>query len=170
MPDAPTPAADRDDRLREHVAWLIEGGYAHDSLRDVLSDMPVADFGRVPPGTAHSAWQIIEHVRICQRDLIDYSLTPGHVSPDFPDGLWPDDPRPPSATAVADTLDAIEADRAELVRLVRDPSVDVLAPRDFIDGRTILRQALITVEHLSYHVGQLSISRATLSAGPSADA
>ena len=162
MPDAPAAADTPDTRLREHVAWLLEGGYAHQSLADAVAGLSREDAGRVPAGAAHSVWQVLRHIEICQRDLLDYSLTPGHESPPFPAGLWPAEATVPDGGSVTNCLATIEADRTQFAALLRDPTVDVLAPQTHIDGRTILRQALIACEHQSYHIGQIAVTRAML--------
>ena len=140
--------------LVDHLLWQIRGGYAHDSLAAIADRIDESQVGWVPPGLSHSAWQIVEHLRICQRDLIDFTRTPAHVSPKFPDGLWPDQPQP-SPGRWADSLARFESDRAEFIGLIS--AGDVLASQNGIAAATPLRQTLIAVTHLSYHVGQLSL-------------
>lgn len=140
--------------LVDHLLWQVRGGHAHDSLEAIAAQISESEVGRIPPGLSHSAWQIVEHLRICQRDLIDFTRTPGHVSPEFPDGLWPDDPQPPPG-AWRDSLAQLESDRGELLRLIAGG--DVLTSQNGIRSATPLRQVLIAVTHLSYHTGQLAL-------------
>ena len=156
----PTPAATPDDVLREHLAWQLGGGYARVGLREAVAGLAVEDWGRVPGGVSHSVWQIVRHVEICLTDLLEYTRTPGHVSPDFPEGLWPEAAKPSSEAAVEQTLDAIDAAKAAFTALIR--TADLIAPIGHADGRCVLRQLLIAIDHESYHVGQITVTRAAL--------
>ena len=155
------------DSLPHHLVWCLRGGYAHCGVETAFDDVPPAMAGRVPRGFPHSLWQLMEHVRICQRDLIDYSTVPGHTSPMFPHGLWPASPRPPREDAYEESLAAYLADLEELCGLVlyRDP----LAPlpngpaAGERDGpHTLLRTATIALDHQAYHAGQAVAVRKAL--------
>ena len=155
------PAADSPGGvLREHLAWQLDGGYARTSLRAAVDGIAPQDWGRVPGGAAHSVWQIVRHVEICLTDLLEYTRTPGHVSPDFPEGLWPEETAPPSGAEIDRSLAAIDAARAAFRDLVR--TADLIAPLGHAGGRCVLRQVLIAVDHESYHVGQITLTRAAL--------
>ena len=158
-PDPPS-AATPDATLRNHLVWQLEGGYARTSLRMAVEGLSIADWGRVPGGASHSVWQIVRHIEVCLTDLLEYTRNPGHVSPDFPEGLWPVDAKPSSEAAVGQTLDAIDAAKAAFSQVLR--TADLTAPIDHVDGRCVLRQVLIAIDHESYHVGQITVTRAAV--------
>lgn len=154
--------------LRDHVLWQLAGGYARPSLAEVAERINRGDRGRVLPGCAHSPWQIVRHLFICQEDLLAYALEPEHVSPDFPAGLWPANPVPPTAADWDRTLARYAADRERLCDLVRtaaggDESTGLLAGQPHLPRVSWLRQALIVSDHESYHTGQLATLAAAFS-------
>ena len=146
--------------LADHLVWTLRGGYAHDSFEGITSAIEPADRGRTLPGVTHSPWQIVEHLRICQRDLIEYTRRPGHVSPEFPDGLWPREMQPASEQAWDDCVAAYLADREELAAIITRG--ELTQPLPHIEPATPLRQVLIAIDHQSYHLGQLAVLAAAL--------
>lgn len=150
--------------LREHTLWLLRGGHAHVGFNEAVTDMPVELRGRRPQGVPHTAWRLAEHMRLAQWDILEFSRDPDFVSPPFPEGYWPADDAPPSAEAWADSVAAFQRDREALEQLVADPERDLLAPFPWGDGQTLLREALLVVDHTAYHVGQLIIVRRALDA------
>jgi hypothetical protein len=146
----------RTDRRRERLALvqMLEGGRAHLTLADALRRFPAVHAGRLPHGAPHSAWQLLEHLRIAQRDILDFSLDPDHESPPWPDGYWPATPAPPNARAWRASVRTFLRDLAELVAIARDPRRDLAAP---IAGTTTswLGQLTLAGGHNAYHVGQL---------------
>ena len=133
---------------------LLEGGHAHVAIVAALRGFPAALAGRRLRGAAHTGWQLVEHLRIAQRDILDFSRDPSHESPPFPDGYWPASAAPPSARAFRASVDTFERDLAELVAIANDPKVALGAP---IPGTTTswLGQLTLVATHNSYHVGQL---------------
>ena len=155
--------------LPAHLAWSLRGGHAHCGVETAFEKLDCGVQGRLLDRFPHSLWQLLEHLRICQRDLIDYSTTPGHASPDFPGGLWPDEPNPPSPTAYDAALAAFLADREELCGLIA--SRNLLAPFPHAGGEggephTLLRTATIALDHQAYHVGQAVAVRKALGCWP----
>ena len=153
--------------LPAHLAWCLRGGYAHCGVEAAFGDVAGGVQGRLVDRFPHSLWQLLEHLRVCQRDLIDYSTTPGHESPDFPDGLWPDDPNPPDDDAHDAALAAFLADREELCGLVgtRDllaPVPNGPGPGDGDGPHTLLRTATVALDHQAYHTGQAVAVRRAL--------
>jgi hypothetical protein len=160
--------ADMDQQqLREHVVYLLRGGGAHLDFEAAIAGLPVDLRGQRPPGMPHSPWRLVEHMRICQWDILEYIRSPEHVSPPFPDGYWPDSDRPASPDAWDRSIEAFRTDLQAIVRLVQDPGVDLLAPIPHGQGgHTVLREALLVADHNAYHLGQLVLARRALGAWP----
>ena len=143
-----------DTPLREHLCWLIREGGAHVSFEDAFGDVPVPKRGVRPEGLPWSLWELLEHIRITQWDILAFSRSPDHVSPPHPKGYWPDSPSPPTPTAWDEAFERILADRAEFEALILDPRHDLLVPFPWGDGQTLLREATLIADHNAYHVGQ----------------
>jgi DinB superfamily len=154
----------RDAALRQQLVKLIESSEAHAEFEDAVEGFPEELRGKRPDGCPHSPWQLLEHMRIAQWDILEFTRDPRHQSPDFPDGYWPAEPEPPNADAWDKTVKAFLADRHELCALVMDDSVDLFAKIPHGDGQTLLRQALLTADHNAYHLGQLLLLRRTFGA------
>lgn len=162
---AATPARGVDDKkLRQQLVKLLEGGEAHADLQHAFSDLPEAQRGVKPAGAPHSAWQLLEHFRIAQWDLLEFSRNPKHVSPQFPEGYWPVSEEPPSVEAWNKSVAAVERDLAAMRKLVSNPKTDLFAPIAHGKGQTILREALLLADHNAYHLGQVVLLRRLLGA------
>jgi hypothetical protein len=154
----------RNDELRERVVELLSGGGAHATPSDVLKDFPPELRGEKPAGSPHTAWEILEHLRIAQHDLLEYALTPGFESPPWPEGYWPKSPRPPSAIAWTKSARAFLADVKKCIAITRDPKRDLLAPIAHAPDTNLLLQLFLVASHNSYHFGQIMLLRRTLEA------
>jgi hypothetical protein len=152
------------DGLRQHLLELLGGGNAHLKFDAAVADLPARLRGSRPPNVSHSPWQLVEHMRIAQWDILRFSIDPGHVSPDFPSGYWPEGDAPPDAGAWDRTIAAFQADLKAMMDLVADPATDLFAPIPHGDGQTILREALLVADHNAYHLGQLVTVRKLLGA------
>ena len=152
--------------LREHLVNLLKGGGAHVHFMDALDGFPEAKRGAFVEGLKHTGWQLMEHVRIAQWDILEFSRNPKHVSPGFPEGYWPKTPVPPDDAAWEKSVLAFQHDLQEMIRLVKNPKTDLYAALPHGDGQTILRQALVLADHNSYHLGQLIDLRRALGAWP----
>lgn len=150
--------------LRDHVLFLLQGGGAHLKFDDAVADLPAKLRGQRPRGLPYSPWELVEHIRICQWDILEFTINPKHVSPEFPKGYWPKSPKPPTAMAWARCLRQCRADLKAMIQLVRDPKVDLLAPLSHAKDYTVLREALLIVDHNAYHLGQLVVVRRLLGA------
>jgi DinB superfamily len=144
-----------DKSLRQHVLKLLEGRGAHVDFETVVKKMPVALRGKRPKGAAHSPWEILEHIRIAQWDILEFSRNPKHVSPEWPTGYWPKTPAPPNRNSWTQSLRTVLADRAAMSALVADESTDLFAAIPHGEGQTILREALLIADHNAYHLGEL---------------
>ncbi|HYL64524.1 MAG TPA: DinB family protein [Candidatus Methylomirabilis sp.] len=155
-----------DRALREQLVYLLRGGGAHVHFTDALEGFPAGKYGTFAPGMKHTGWQLLEHARIAQWDILEFSRNPKHVSPDFPGGYWPKTPTPPSENAWQESVTAFERDLKSMVSLVENPGTDLVAKIPHGQGQTILREALVLADHNSYHLGQLVDLRRALGAWP----
>jgi hypothetical protein len=153
-----------DKLLRQHVVKLLKGGDAHADFDAAVKNLPAALRGKTPPGAEHSPWQLLEHLRIAQRDILEFSRNPKHKSPDWPSGYWPSDPAPPDKNAWGESVRAFRSDLKAMCDLVADKKTDLFAPIPHGDGQTILREALLVADHNAYHLGQLVLVRRLLGA------
>lgn len=153
-----------DAALREHVLYLLDGGGAHLDFGKAIAGLPVELRGAKAANIPHSPWQLVEHMRICQWDILEFSTNPKHVSPDFPEGYWPDSDVPPHDLAWDESLSQFRDDLRAMRQLVRAESTDLFARIPNGDGQTILREALLIADHNAYHLGQLVVLRRALDA------
>ena len=114
----------------------------------------------------HTPWRIVEHMRICQWDILQFTNNSAHISPSFPDGYWPDSEAPPDALAWDQSLSDFRDDLAAMCQLVQSPGVDLFTPIPHGDGQTVLREALLVADHNAYHLGQLVAVRRAINAWP----
>jgi len=152
------------DTLREHLSNLLRGRGAHIDAEVALKGLPAALRGKRPKGCPHSPWELLEHMRIAQWDILEFSRNAKHVSPAWPEGYWPTKPAPPSAGAWSKSVRAFRSDLEEMCNLVADPTTDLFARIPHGHGQTILREVLLVADHNSYHVGQLVLVRKLLGA------
>jgi len=151
----PTGQPSSDASLRKHLVELLQGGNAHVSIADAAADFPREKRGALAPGLPHTAWQLLEHIRLAQWDILEFSRNPKHLSPDFPEGYWPKTPAPPDDAAWAGSLQAIDNDLRAMILLLNNPRADLHAAFPWGDQQTLLREALLVADHHAYHVGQL---------------
>jgi DinB superfamily len=153
-----------DASLRQHVISLLKEGNAHATFDDAVKDMPADLRGKVPKGAEHSPWQLLEHLRIAQWDILEFSRDSKHKSPEWPKAYWPSKPEPPDDKAWDKSVQAFHKDLKAMCDLVSDKSTDLFAKIPHGDGQTILREALLIADHNAYHVGQLVLVRRLLGA------
>ena len=156
--------ADPTASLREHLLYLLRGGGAHVDFERAVAGLDPGLRGARPDGLPHTPWRLVEHMRIAQRDILEFSRDPRHVSPAWPDGYWPDGDGPPDPGAWDRSVAAFQADLRAMQGLVADPSVDLFAPLPHGEGQTVLREALLVADHNAYHLGQLVVVRRLLGA------
>ena len=160
------PAKSTEGDLREQLVYLLKGGGAHVHFMDALEGFPAGKYGVFASPLPHTGWQLLEHTRIAQWDILEFSRNAKHVSPDFPGGYWPKTPMPPSEAAWAASVNAFQRDLEAMVKLVQNSRTDLFAKIRHGDGQTILREALLVADHNSYHLGQLVDLRRALGAWP----
>jgi hypothetical protein len=141
--------------LRQMLVDAIRGHQAHLDFDSALKDFPPGARGAKPDGAPHTAWQLVEHMRIAQRDILDFSRDPKHESPKWPEGYWPSAEAPPDEKAWDASIRAFRKDAREFEKLVEDLTQNLFKPFEHNDGQTLLREALLVASHNSYHLGQL---------------
>lgn len=151
-----------DTALREHVLHFLRGEGAHVGFDRTINDWPPELRGVKAAGIPYTPWGILEHMRIAQWDILEFSRDAKHVSPKFPKGYWPESDAPPDDDAWDESVAAFRADLAAMIELVNDPATDLFARIPHGDGQTILREALLIADHNSYHLGQLVVIRRAL--------
>jgi len=160
------PRLNAEGDLREQLVYLLKGGGAHVHFMDALDDFPPGKYGTFANALPHTGWQLLEHARLAQRDILEFSRNPNHVSPPFPGGYWPKTPAPANDKAWEESVAAFQRDLEEMVHLVEDPRTDLFAKIPHGDGQTVLREALLLADHNAYHLGQLVDLRRALGAWP----
>jgi hypothetical protein len=155
-----------DKALREHLLSLLRGGGAHLNFDAAVAGLPPELRGARPPGVPHTPWRLLEHLRIAQWDILEFSRNPRHVSPKFPEGYWPDGDAPPDEAAWDRSVAAFREDLQATQDLVADPGTDLFARIPHGEGQTVLREALLVADHNAYHLGQLVVVRRALGAWP----
>ena len=153
-----------DQSLREHVIYLLQGGGAHLDFEAAIAGLPVELWGAKTDDVQHTPWRLLEHMRICQWDILEFSRNPAHVSPEHPVGYWPVSDAPPDGFAWDKSVQSFREDLQAMIDMVADPKTDLFARIPHGDGQTILREALLVADHNAYHLGQLVFLRKALGA------
>jgi hypothetical protein len=150
--------------LRKHLADLLRMKGAHVNLESVVSDFPVALRGVKPAGAPHSAWQLLEHMRIAQEDILDFSRNPEYKERKWPAEYWPSTDAPPNEEAWEKSVVQFQSDLHDIQELIADTKRDLLAKIPHGTNQTLLREALLVADHNAYHLGQLVFLRKMLEA------
>ena len=159
---SPTPNHDRE--LRQHLLELLTGGQAHATFDDIIKDLPPKLRGAKPANFPHSPWMLLEHLRIAQSDILDFSTNPKYKHRKWPDSYWPNSPAPPNAAAWNKSLRDFRADLKAIKTLIANRHTDLYARIPWGTGQTILREALLAADHNAYHLAQLLDVRRLLGA------
>jgi uncharacterized damage-inducible protein DinB len=157
-------SANPDQSIREHVLSLLRGGNAHTSFDDAVADFPSTARGKKVNELPYTAWMLLEHLRIAQWDILEFSRNPQHQSPEWPKGYWPKESASPSDSAWTKSVASFRSDLKAMEQLVSDPKTDLYAQIPWGQGQTILREALLIADHNAYHIGQLVVLRRLLGA------
>ncbi len=156
------PSDPHDKSLREHLLYLLRDGGAHAGFDDAVGDWPVQLAGVKVANFPHTARMLLEHLRLAQWDILEFSRNPKHVSPKWPEGYWPATEAPPSEREWKASMVAFKRDLRAMEQLVADKKVDLYAKIPWGDGQTILREALLVADHNAYHLGQLVALRKSI--------
>ncbi len=151
-----------DDSLRKHIAALLGSKDAHVDFDTAVKGIPPRLRGVQPPGLPYSAWQLLEHIRLAQRDILDFCIDPDYRAPKWPDDYWPQSPLPPDPKAWQNSVVAYRADLRGLSRLLFDPALDLHGEIPHGQGQTYLREFLLVADHTAFHVGELVVVRRLL--------
>jgi hypothetical protein len=154
----------QDQSLREHLIYLLSGGGAHVDFDGAVAGLPAPLRGVRPSGLPHTPWELLEHMRIAQWDILEFCRKPKHVSPPWPAGYWPATPAPPDEAAWDKSIKAFRADLATFRRMVKNSTTNLHARIPHGTGQTILREVLLVADHNSYHLGQFVLVRRLLGA------
>jgi hypothetical protein len=156
--------ANESTALREQLVALLVKSQAHADFDAAVRDLPPELRGKKVRGIPHTAWQLLEHMRIAQWDILEFSREPKHVSPAWPDGYWPETPAPPDDEAWDKSVRRFNSDRKAMQKIIADPASDLFKPFSHGEGQTLLREALLIADHNAYHIGQLVLLRRLLGA------
>ena len=157
-------AKNGDAELRKHLVEVLTGGHAHATFEQAVKSLPVELRGKVPKGGEHSPWQLLEHLRLAQWDILDFSRNPKYQAMKWPDDYWPKEKAPADEKAWDKSVRAFKRDLKEMCALVENPKTDLFAKIPHGEGQTVLREALLMADHNAYHVGQLVLVRKMLGA------
>jgi uncharacterized damage-inducible protein DinB len=158
-----------DAALRLQLVELLRGEHAHVGFAAAVRDLPAGLRGARPEGVEHSLWELVEHLRLAQRDILDFSRDPDHESPPWPQGYWPHGPEPPDAGAWDAAVAAFHDDLDAMAALVADPAADLFTAFAHGKGQNLLREAMLAADHNAYHVGQIVALRRLLGDWPPGD-
>ena len=150
------------DSLIAHLTELLNGGHAHATFDDTIKRIPADKRGVRPKGCPHSPWELLEHIRIAQNDILRFSREPDYVSPKWPEGYWPASPAPASEARWRASVKSFREDLAAFQQLLRERADELDKPFPWGQGQTLLREALLIADHNSYHLGQLLVVRRLL--------
>ena len=153
-----------DTALREHLISLLTQPNAHATFDKAIRGLAPEKRGKRPRGADHSPWELLEHLRIAQWDILDFSVNPNYQHIPWPDAYWPATPAPPDDKACDKSVRAFRRDLKAIVALISDPATDLFEPIPHGKGQTILREALLVADHNAYHIGQLVLVRRLLGA------
>lgn len=155
-----------DQQLRHQLAKMLDWGEAHVDFKTALANLPFEQQGQKPASIPYSAWQLLEHLRIALRDILEFTGGAQHTSPKWPEGYWPATVAPPDDQAWKRSVNQFLTDLEGMRKLIADPARDLFQPLAHGTGQTLLREALLAADHNAYHLGQLVLVRKALGAWP----
>ncbi|WP_338867838.1 DinB family protein [Spirosoma sp. SC4-14] len=156
-----------DSAVRNQLIALLTGSNAHQPFEEAIHGLPAALRGIKPQKLPYSIWQLVDHIRIAQWDILEFSRNPAHQSPPWPSGYWSKEVAPINDQDWQQAVDQVRQDREAFLALINDPKRDLYEPFAHGDGQNLLREALLIADHTAYHVGEIIIIRRLLNAWPS---
>jgi uncharacterized damage-inducible protein DinB len=150
----------KQDKLKSELTEFLTTSGAHADFEKAIKGFPLEDAGKRPKGVPWSAWQLLEHMRIAQADILEYISSPDYTEKKWPDEYWPKNPSPDSPEAWSKTVNAIRRDRKKLLTLLEKS--DPLKPIKFANNKTLLKELLLVADHDAYHLGELVLLRRLL--------
>ena len=151
-----------DADVRTHLINMLTGRNAHVGLEDALADLPKAYRGKKTDNLPYTIWQQLEHLRIAQRDILEFCRSAAYTSPEWPEEYWPDSEAPKDDEAWTDSITTFKKDHQELVDLISNTDNPLFEPFEWGDGQTLFREAVLVIDHNSYHIGQIILIRKLL--------
>jgi hypothetical protein len=148
-----------DMELRKQVIALLNGGNAHMGFEETVADFPMAEINTFPPNVPYTPWHLLEHIRIAQLDILEFTRDPGHVSPEWPAGYWPAKDEQTDEDGWEKTISGIRSDLEAMKAIVNDPLMDLTADLAHAPGYNVLREALLVADHNGHHLGEFAILR-----------
>ena len=155
-----------ESEIRAQLARALDWDDAHAGFDRVVDGIAPEYRGHAPAGLPYSPWQLLEHLRLAQEDILDFCRNPAYRERRWPDEYWPDSPEPPDAKAWDRSIAAVRRDREALARLTQDPAIDLTAALPHGSGQTLLREVLLVLDHSAYHLGELVVVRRALGIWP----
>lgn len=155
-----------DDILRNQLLQVLSGRNAHFTFDDVVKDFPIEAINQRPPNVGYTPWHLIEHLRIAQRDILEFMRNPDHISPKWPEGYWPKLEDKAGEAEWLDSLSAFRQDLKVIEAIVIDPKIDLLTELPHASGYTYLREILLVADHNAYHIGEFAILRQVMGTWP----
>ena len=152
----------QDEVVREQLLALLRGGNAHMSFDQAVADFPKGHINVQPLDLPYTPWRLLEHIRIAQRDILDFIRDPNYVSPEWPVGYWPPPGEEADEGRWRQTIEGIRADRKELEKIVNNPDTDLSAPMPQGEGYNVLREILVAADHNAYHIGEFALMKEVL--------
>lgn len=149
----------KDKELRDILIRFLNGGEAHSAIEEIMDGFPVKSINDFPPKVPYTFWHLLEHIKIAQRDALEYIRNPEHVSPDWPKGYWPKKNQKADKAMWQKTIKNYNKDLKDLIKIVSDPKQDILKAMPHMQGNTIAREILLVIDHAAYHIGEFSILR-----------
>lgn len=154
-----------DDAFREHLLTLLRGTIGR-PFEDSVRDFPAASMNVKPPHVDYTPWHLLEHLRISQRDILDYIRDPHYTAPEWPEGYWPAKGATADAAAWAASVEGFRSDRQALEEMVRDAGTDLVAPMPRAPEHTVLREVFLVAGHSAFHIGEFGILREVMQTWP----
>lgn len=150
--------------LIKNLKELLNGGHAHATFEQAVEELPAKLQAQVPEGMPYSIWQLVEHIRITQLDILEFSRNPDYKSPKWPEGYWPTEHAPENAAAWEESIAQIARDRKVFIELLEAPKADLFTPFPHGNGQNLLREAMLIADHTSYHTGEIIVLRRLMGA------
>jgi hypothetical protein len=154
------------DPLRKELVFQLNGGNAHAPLEKVVKGLPARLRGAVPEGLPYSPWQLLEHIRLAQADMLEFCTSADYREKKWPEDYWPKSPDPPGPGAWDNSIRRIKADRDRFIKLISDPEADLFVPLAWGDGQTLFHESCLIIDHNAYHLGEIVTVRRFLGAWP----
>lgn len=155
-----------ESNVRDHLVKLLQGEGAHMSLAEAVADFPMSKINTIIPNGTYTPWHLLEHIRLAQRDILDFMTNPDYEEPEWPAGYWPAPGTQATPEEWEQTLTELEEDNKELQKLAQDPDFDLDRQVDWGDGQTRFREFLVVADHNAYHTGEFAILRQVMGTWP----